>query len=80
VSLRRWRRCLFVLRRRGEGGDGAWRCGLSVAARRFLLVLLGIAGQVLARQTRIAVAGLVIVAAGVPVYAAMRRARPRTRD
>ena len=45
----------------------------------FLLVLLGVAGQVLARQTRLALAGIVIVAAGLPVYAMMRGWRSRSR-
>jgi APA family basic amino acid/polyamine antiporter len=73
LSLAALASCLFVLRRRGEGGPDAWRMpGYPWLPAAFLLALLGIAGQVLAQQTRIAVAGLLIVAAGVPVYAAMR--------
>jgi APA family basic amino acid/polyamine antiporter len=78
LSLAALASCLFALRRRGEGGPDAWRMpGYPWLPAAFLLVLLGIAGQVLARQTRIAVAGLVIVAAGVPVYAAMKTWRDR---
>ena len=76
LSLAALASCLFVLRRRDEGGADAWRMpGYPWLPAAFLLVLLGIAGQVLARQTRLAVAGLVIVAAGVPVYLLMRRWR-----
>jgi APA family basic amino acid/polyamine antiporter len=74
LSLAALASCLFVLRRRNEGGAGAWRMpGYPWLPAVFLLVLLGIAGQVLARQTRLAIMGLLIVAAGVPVYALMRR-------
>jgi APA family basic amino acid/polyamine antiporter len=74
VSLVALASCLFVLRRRDEGGAGAWSMpGYPWLPAAFLLVLLGIAGQVLARQTRLAVAGLLIVAAGVPIYFVMRR-------
>jgi APA family basic amino acid/polyamine antiporter len=74
LSLAALASCLFVLRRRNEGGAGAWRMpGYPWLPAAFLLVLLGIAGQVLARQTRLAIMGLLIVAAGVPVYALMRR-------
>jgi APA family basic amino acid/polyamine antiporter len=73
LSLAALASCLFVLRRRDEGGAGAWRMpGYPWLPAAFLLVLLGIAGQVLARQTRLAIMGLLIVAAGVPVYAMMR--------
>jgi APA family basic amino acid/polyamine antiporter len=76
LSLAALASCLFVLRRRGEGGPGAWRMpGYPWLPAAFLLVLLGIAGQILARQTRLAVAGLLIVAAGVPVYVLMRKWR-----
>ncbi|HYV86415.1 MAG TPA: APC family permease [Patescibacteria group bacterium] len=72
--------CLFVLRRRGEGGADAWSMpGYPWLPAAFLLVLLGVAGQVLARQTRLALAGIVIVAAGLPVYAMMRGWRSRSR-
>jgi APA family basic amino acid/polyamine antiporter len=68
--------CLFILRRRREGDDspGTWRMpGYPWLPAAFLLVLLGIAGDVLVRQTQLALAGIVIVAAGVPLYIAMRR-------
>jgi basic amino acid/polyamine antiporter, APA family len=76
LSLAALASCLFVLRRRNEGGAGAWRMpGYPWLPAAFLLVLLAIAGQVLLRQTRLAVTGLLIVAAGVPVYVMMRRWR-----
>jgi APA family basic amino acid/polyamine antiporter len=81
LSLAALASCVFILRRRGEGGAPAWSMpGYPWLPAAFLLVLLGIAGQVLARQTRLAVAGIVIVAAGLPVYAVMRSWSSRRGD
>jgi hypothetical protein len=44
----------------------------------FLVVLLGIAGDVLVRHTQLALAGIVIVVAGVPLYFVMRRSGDST--
>ena len=76
LSLAALASCLFVLRRRGEGtAEGAaWRMpGYPWLPVAFVLVLLGIAGDVLVRQTRLALAGTAIVAAGVPMYYLMKR-------
>ena len=76
VSLAVVASCLFVLRRRGEGdgAEGTWRMsGYPWLPLVFIGVVLGVAGDVLVRQTPLAVAGMAVVAAGVPLYVLMRR-------
>jgi len=67
--------CLFILRRRGEGsGAGVWSMpGYPWLPAAFVLILLGLAADVLFRQTRLALGGIAIVVAGVPLYFLMRR-------
>ena len=57
LSLAAVASCLFMLRRRGggDGSEGAWRMpGYPWLPAAFVLVPLGVAGDVLARQTRLA--------------------------
>jgi len=76
LSLAALASCIFILRRRGEGdtlGD-AWRMpGYPWLPALFVLALLGIAADVLLRQTLLALGGVAIVVAGVPLYFVMRR-------
>jgi APA family basic amino acid/polyamine antiporter len=68
--------CLFVMRRRGGGGGAgtAWTMpGHPWLPAAYVLVLLGVAGEILVRRTQAALAGIGIVLLGAPVYAAMRR-------
>ena len=68
--------CLFILRNRqaGSAAEGAWRMpGYPWLPAAFVIVLLGLAGNVLVLQTRLALAGTAIVVIGVPVYFLMKR-------
>jgi APA family basic amino acid/polyamine antiporter len=79
VSLAVVASCLFVLRRTGEGdrAEGTWTMfGYPWLPMVFIGVVLGVAGDVLVRQTPLAVAGMAVVAAGVPLYVLMRRSLP----
>ena len=74
LSLAAVTSCLFVLRRRGEGGEMAWRMpGYPWLPALFALVVLGVAVDVLLRQTPLALAGAAVVAAGIPIYVLMKR-------
>lgn len=74
LSLAAVTSCLFVLRRRGEGGETAWRMpGYPWLPALFALVVLGVAFDVLVRQTPLALAGAAVVAAGIPIYVLMKR-------
>ncbi|MGH9870340.1 MAG: APC family permease [Candidatus Polarisedimenticolia bacterium] len=78
LSLALLASCLFVMRRRGTGegageGLGAWRMpGYPALPLVFVMVVLAVAGDLLARQTGVALAGLLVSAAGVPVYVLMK--------
>ena len=73
LSLAALASCLFILRRRGEGTAAAWRMpGYPWLPAAFVLVLVGIAGDLLVRQTRVALAGAAVVLAGVPLYFIMK--------
>jgi APA family basic amino acid/polyamine antiporter len=76
LSLAALASCLFVLRRRAEGGQAGpvWRMpGYPWLPAIFVLVLLGIAGDVLVHQTRLALGGAFIVVAGIPLYFVLKR-------
>ena len=65
---------LFVLRRRGVGGEGSFRVPLyPLLPALYLLCLAAAAAWILATQTRLAVAGLLLLATGAPLYALGRR-------
>ena len=73
LSLAALASCLFVLRRRGEGTAAAWSMpGYPWLPTAFVLLLVGLAGDLLARQTRVALAGAAVVLAGVPLYVLMK--------
>lgn len=68
--------CLFVLRRRGTGeaGGGAWRMpGYPWLPAAYVLVLIGVAGNVLVRETWLAIGSIGIVLLGIPLYVVMKR-------
>lgn len=68
--------CLFVLRRRGEGGggEGAFRMpGYPWLPLLFVLAILGVAAHIAVRQTPTALAGCAVAAVGVPLYVVLRR-------
>lgn len=74
--------CLFVLRRRGEGDglDGVWRMpGYPWLPALFVLIVLGVAVDIVVHQTRLAIAGTAVVVAGLPLYFVMRRSWKKTR-
>jgi APA family basic amino acid/polyamine antiporter len=65
---------LFVLRHRGSGGEGSFRVPLyPLLPALYLLCLAAAAAWILATQTRLAVAGLLLLATGAPLYALGRR-------
>jgi len=64
---------LFVLRRRG-GAEPAYRCtGYPVTPVIYLFVCLGVASASVISYPKQAVYGLLILFAGIPLYAWMRR-------
>ena len=68
---------IFVLRRRGAGeaGGGVFRMpGYPVVPALFVICLLGIVVNILLTATRLALVGTAVLAAGWPLYLAMRRA------
>ena len=68
--------CIFILRDRQRGGaaEGTWSMpGYPWLPVVFVIVLLGLAGNVLVLQTRLALAGAAIVLIGVPIYFLMKR-------
>jgi len=66
---------VFVLRRRGAGGPGAFRMpGYPVLPALFVACTLAIALHILITQTRLALTGAAVFAAGAPLYLVMRRA------
>lgn len=68
--------CLFVLRNRqkGRADEGSWSMpGYPWLPAAFVIVLVGLAGNILVFQTRLALAGAAIVAVGVPIYFVMKR-------
>jgi APA family basic amino acid/polyamine antiporter len=77
LSLALLASCLFVMRRRGAASpDPIWTMpGYPWVALVFVLVTLGVAFDLLVRETAVALSGLVVAAAGVPLYMMMRRAR-----
>ena len=65
---------LFVLRRRGEGGDGAFRIpGYPVLPALYVLALAAVAAHVAATEPRLALAGVAILLAGWPLFVLGRR-------
>ena len=76
LSLALMASCLAVLRKRGEG-DADHRTfrmpGYPWLPAIYVLVLLGVAGDIAVRQTQLALAGAAIAAAGVPIYYLMKR-------
>lgn len=74
LSLAAVASCLFMLRTRGEGaGEGTWSMpGYPWLPAAFVLSVLSVAGDVLARQTRLAFAGIAVVMAGLPLYFVMK--------
>jgi basic amino acid/polyamine antiporter, APA family len=77
LSLALLASCLFVLRRRQAGSDaGSFSMpGYPWLPVVFLAVVLGVAGDLLWRETAVALGGILVAAAGMPVYAVMRRRR-----
>ena len=76
LSLAALASCLFVLRRRAEGGQAGqvWLMpGYPWLPTIFVIVLLGIAGDVLVHQTRLALGGAFIIVAGIPLYFVLKR-------
>jgi APA family basic amino acid/polyamine antiporter len=72
--------CLFVLRRRAPGDreDGIFRMpGYPWLPALFVLAVLGVAAHIAVRQTPTALAGCAVAAAGVPLYAVLRRSLGR---
>jgi APA family basic amino acid/polyamine antiporter len=68
--------CLFVLRRRAAGDleSGIFRMpGYPWLPAVFVLAVLGVAAHIAVRQTPTALAGCAVAAAGVPLYAFLRR-------
>jgi len=67
---------LFVLRRRGTGSDqpGLFRVPLyPLLPAVFMAALLAVCVHVLVTETRLAVAGMIVLAAGWPLFALARR-------
>jgi APA family basic amino acid/polyamine antiporter len=65
---------VFVLRRRGVGGSGGFRVPLyPLVPLLYLLCLAAAAAWIYATQTRLALAGLLLLATGAPLYALGRR-------
>jgi APA family basic amino acid/polyamine antiporter len=67
---------LFVLRRRGTGGDqpGLFRVPLyPVLPAVFIACLLAVSAHMLVRETRLCLVGLVIFLAGWPLFLSARR-------
>lgn len=76
LSLAALASCLFVLRRRAESQPTGrvWLMpGYPWLPALFVIVLLGIAGDVLVHQTRLALGGALIVVAGIPLYFFLKR-------
>ncbi len=65
---------LFVLRRRGAGGDGVFRIpGSPVVPALYILALLAVAARVAVSEPRLAIAGTVLLLAGWPLFRIGRR-------
>jgi basic amino acid/polyamine antiporter, APA family len=65
---------LFVLRRRGEGGPGAFRIpGYPLLPGLYVLALAAVAAQVAWSEPRLAVAGGAILLTGWPLFVLGRR-------
>jgi APA family basic amino acid/polyamine antiporter len=65
---------IFVLRRRRVGGPGFRMPGYPVLPALFALCLLGVAARVAVTEPRLALAGLVILLVGAPLFSLARRA------
>jgi len=66
--------CLFVLRRRGDDGAEVFRMpGYPWLPAAYVMILFGVAGDILVRRPTLAATGAGLVLAGVPLYYAMRR-------
>jgi len=77
LSLALLASCLFVLRRRqaGSATEIFTMPGYPWLPVIFLVVVLGVAADLLWRETAVALGGILVVVAGVPLYALMRRLR-----
>jgi APA family basic amino acid/polyamine antiporter len=65
---------LFVLRRRGEGGTGAFRIpGYPVLPALYILALAAVAAHVAVTEPALALAGTAILVAGWPLFVVGRR-------
>jgi APA family basic amino acid/polyamine antiporter len=65
---------LFVLRRRGEGGDGAFRIpGFPVLPALYVLALFAVAAHVAFAEPRLALAGTAILVTGWPLFLVGRK-------
>ncbi len=65
---------LFVLRKRGEGGDGAFRiAGFPVLPALYVLALFAVAAHVAVTEARLALAGTAIFVTGWPLFLLGRR-------
>jgi APA family basic amino acid/polyamine antiporter len=72
LSLALLASCLFVLRRRQR--EAAFRVpGYPWLPILFLAVVLGVAADLLVRETAVALGGILVVAAGLPLYGIMKR-------
>ena len=65
---------LFVLRRRGAGGDGAFRIpGYPLVPALYILALAAVAARVAVSEPRLAIAGTALLLAGWPLFRIGRR-------
>lgn len=64
---------IFVLRRRGAGDGGFSMRGYPLLPASYMVCLLGVAARVFTLEPRLAVAGIVILATGWPLYRLGRR-------
>ncbi|MFI5119096.1 MAG: APC family permease [Thermoanaerobaculia bacterium] len=69
---------LFVLRKRGEGGTGAFRIpGFPVLPALYVLALFAVAAHVAVTEPRLALAGTAILATGWPLFLLGRKLSAR---
>jgi APA family basic amino acid/polyamine antiporter len=59
---------IFVLRRRGTGDGGFSMRGYPLLPAFYMMCLLGVAARVFTLEPRLALAGIVILATGWPLY------------
>jgi APA family basic amino acid/polyamine antiporter len=64
---------IFVLRRRGAGDGGFAMRGYPLLPAFYMICLLGVAARVFTLEPRLALAGIVILATGWPLYQLGRR-------